>query len=330
MPAEPRWWYRPPGLIAAALAPVAATYGAIATRRLSLPATYVSKLPVICIGNFTAGGTGKTPVAAMVAARLQGRGERPAVLTRGYGGTERGPHWVAPGDDTASRVGDEPLLLARTAPVMVSRDRAKGARAIEEDGRASVIIMDDGLHNPTLGKTISIAVVDGPRGFGNGRVIPAGPLRAPVDALTPCLNAIVLNGPLGVGVRLPDALPVLHGRIAANGDVGWLAGAKVVAYAGIGNPERFFATLRGLGARLAETVPFPDHHAFTPADADRLIATGTRHGAKLVTTEKDHVRLTGRLIPLAEQTAALAVTMDLDEAGWAALDGLLARALARR
>jgi tetraacyldisaccharide 4'-kinase len=335
VPREPHWWYRPPGLASRVLGPAAHIYGAIATRRLTAATPYRSRLPVICVGNFTAGGSGKTPVAVLVVQRLMARGERPAILTRGYGGSTRGPHWVDPHRDTAERVGDEPLLLVRHAPVLVAGDRRAGAQAIEVHGGFSVIVMDDGLQNPALAKDLAIAVVDGARGVGNGCVIPAGPLRAPLAVQLPMAKAIVFNGAAAPGVVAAvtgeRAMPILRGALEPSGDVAWLRGARVVAFAGIGNPARFFDTLRGLGASVVATVPFPDHARFAAADARRLIDLAARHDARLITTEKDHVRLAGNpdADALARSAVALPVAMTLTADAARELDGLLDEVLRR-
>lgn len=320
MPREPQWWYQSSGLTPAALSPIAAIYGAVAARRLTSDRAYRSRLPVICVGNFTAGGSGKTPLTAMLLPLLVARGERPAVLTRGYGGRTHGPHWVDVATDTAAYVGDEPLLLARLAPTLVARDRRAGAHQIEDQGRATCIVMDDGLQNAALIKDLTIAVVDGARGIGNGYVIPAGPLRAPMAAQGALVDAIVFNGIPhdGLASRLADesAAPQITARLEPTGDVSWLAGQKVVAFAGIGHPARFFALLERLGAHVVEQVAYPDHAAFTDADADQLTVLAAQHGAQLITTAKDHVRLAGseKRAALAHAAKPLPVAMQLDDA----------------
>ena len=334
MPREPGWWYRHGSAMERALAPFAAIYGHVATQRLTRGTPYRSRLPVVCVGNFTAGGSGKTPFTAMLAERLIARGERPAILSRGYGGSERGPHWVHRQADISARVGDEPLLLARIAPVMVSRDRKAGAIAIEAAGAHTVILMDDGLQNPALVKDLSFAVIDGARLLGNRAVIPAGPLRAPLDVQLPLVQAIVYNGP--VSGHFEDELgwrreiPALHASLTTTGV--WLGGQRLVAYAGIGNPDRFFDTARALGATLVEAVAFPDHARFTDNDATRLLETAARHGASLITTEKDQVRLAGstKLEALAAASAVLPVRMALASGDEGVLDGLLDSLFCRR
>lgn len=339
---EPAWWYAPsPGLVGRILEPAGALWGFIAQRRIAQGSPYRAPVPVICIGNFTAGGTGKTPLALEVAGIVHAMGLKPAFLSRGYGGRTRGPHWVDAARNRSADVGDEPLLLAAHHPTLVARDRATGARAIVESPTSpDVIIMDDGLQNPSVAKDLTIAVVDGARGIGNGRVIPAGPLRAPLAFQLTLVDAVVINrGTEGGASGFADHLrtdfegPVLDARIAPSGDTSWLTGAPVVAFAGIGVPERFFSTLRALGARLADAIAFPDHHAFTPADATRLLDLAREHGATLVTTEKDRVRLAGPDEPLATlrgAARALPIRMTLEARDEGRLAALIEGAVGRR
>ncbi len=293
----PDWWYRANGARdwrARALKPVSAIWGRVAARRIENSQPYRSRLPVICVGNFTAGGTGKTPLVMHLVEQLTARGERPVVLTRGFGARETGPLWVDAGRASARDVGDEPLLLASVAPVMLARDRRKGADAIEASGRdVSVIVMDDGLQNAALAKDLSIAVIDGTRGIGNGLVMPAGPLRAPLAFQLGLVDALVVNGETSdLGAEFPRFKgPVFKGTLEPTGDVDWLKGARVTAYCGIGNPQRFFATLIDHGATLVERVAFADHHPFAKSDAERLEATAIASKSCLVTTEKDWVRI---------------------------------------
>lgn len=298
---EPAWWYDANHSVAQRLLhPIGAVWGAIAKRSYEKATAYRSRLPVVCIGNFTAGGTGKTPLAVQVAGELQHLGRKVVFLTRGYGGRVAGPYWVE-AFDKAADVGDEPLLLARQAPTLVSRDRAAGAKVIEGGDRpADVIIMDDGLQNPLLVKDVSLAVVDGRRGLGNGRVIPAGPLRAPLDFQFGLADAIVVNVPQDAEAdpaptadwlrqRFPG--PVLSASVQPTESVAWLENADVVAFAGTGAPQRFFDLLRRFGANVVHAVPFPDHHPFSETDAQRLLGLASATSATLVTTEKDWVRM---------------------------------------
>lgn len=291
------FWWRRPGLLSALLAPLAWVYGAVASRRLR-QAGAQAQVPVICIGNPTVGGAGKTPVAIAVARMLLAAGRRPVFLTRGYGGRLAGPVHVDPATHRASDVGDEPLLLARVAPVIVARDRLKGAQAAQALG-ADTIVMDDGFQNPALRKDLSILVVDGGRGLGNARVLPAGPLRAPMAAQFERAHALVVVGEAGgaqdvIAIAEKRGLPLLRARIAPQPDaIARLQGHRLLAFCGIGDPDRFVATLRAAGLDVRNERAFPDHHRYTPQEAESLLAGAEACGLKLVTTEKDWVRLAG-------------------------------------
>ncbi len=326
---EPSWWHGPADArVVRLLAPLARLYADRATRRLSARQPYRSRLPVLCVGNLTAGGTGKTPLAIYIAERLTEMGETPAILTRGYGGRLKGPHWVDHFKDRARDVGDEPLLLARTAPTLVARDRRAGAIAIETAPQHfSVIIMDDGLQNPALAKDLSFAVIDARRGVGNGQVIPAGPLRAPLDVQLPLVDAVIVNRPPNAGESAPhegdewaanrlDVMrrefpgPVLAAHTAPQGDLQWIGQDPLVAFAGIANPDRFFALLEQCGGRIVERQSFKDHHAFSASDVRHLIERAQALGATLVTTDKDHARLTGGR-PDMERLAGISRTLSI-------------------
>ncbi|MGU3667760.1 tetraacyldisaccharide 4'-kinase [Methylobacterium sp. A49B] len=291
---------RPPGFWAAGadhpaarcLAPLGAAYGALVSRRMDRPGV-AAGCPVVCLGNFTLGGAGKTPAALAVAALLADLGRAPAFLSRGYGGRMVGPVQVDPERHTATEVGDEPLLLARRAPAVVSRDRPAGAALCRSLG-ADAVVMDDGLQNPILAKDLSLAVVDGPAGLGNGLPFPAGPLRAPLARQWPHVSGLIVVGDGAAGDVLAReaerrGLPVYRARLVRDGDA--LAGRRCLAFAGIGRPEKFFATLAEAGAEVAGTRAFPDHHPYRERDLAALAAEARRLGADLVTTEKDAVRL---------------------------------------
>lgn len=291
------------------LAPVASVYGRIAGRRVEQPPTYRSHLPVLCVGNFTAGGTGKTPLSIALADMVRELGREPVFLTRGYGGSAHGPLIVDVHTSTAAETGDEPLLLARAAPTVVARDRVAGIHTIEKKFPGNtVVIMDDGLQNPALAKSFTIAVVDVMRRFGNRHCLPAGPLRAPLKAQLPRADAIVINGDADTVTEskaLADVTQVFGGlilraRVAPAGDLKWLNNAGVLAYAGIANPARFFRLLEAQGARLIGRRTFSDHHTFTDAEASELLKDAEAIGARLVTTEKDFVRLHGTTGPRGE------------------------------
>jgi len=317
MQASAFWWDKP-GAMAALLSPFASVYGAIAARRLERPGERAG-LPVICVGNPTVGGAGKTPTAMMIARLLIEAGERPSFLTRGYGGTRSGPV-IVDATHTAEEVGDEPLLLARVAPTIVARDRVAGARHAVEKG-ASVIVMDDGFQNPSLAKDLSILVVDGARGLGNARVLPAGPLRAPLEPQLDRADAILIVGEVSGAAPLVTAargrkLPLFHANLEPDrGAVEALAGTKVLAFAGIGDPEKFFATVARAGIDAPARRGFPDHHRYSARDAKALIEETAAKSLSLLTTEKDAARIQGdpALSDLAAGTRALPVSLTVAE-----------------
>ena len=329
---EPDFWWRKAGFRAALLAPLAAGYGAVAARRMARAGERAG-VPVICVGNFTLGGSGKTPTAMLLAGMLAGMGERVFCLSRGYGGSHAGPKLLAAGD-RADQVGDEPLMLARVAPTVIARDRAAGARLAREHG-ANVIVMDDGLQNASLAKDFTVAVVDGRRGIGNGKVFPAGPLRAPLAAqLARCDALLVVGEESGAADVIAAAqargLPVLHGRLIPDAtSVAALTGRQVLAFAGIADPEKFFATAGAAGIAVAQTKAFPDHHRFTVEEVAALIMQADENGLALLTTEKDRARMIGDPITesLAAQAHVLPVTMQVEETE--ELRRLVAAALSR-
>jgi tetraacyldisaccharide 4'-kinase len=269
----PRFWSAPDHPAARLLAPVGAAYGALTAARMDRAGTR-APCPILCLGNFTLGGAGKTPTALALAAMLRDLGAEPAFLSRGYGGRLAGPVRVDPGRHGADAVGDEPLLLARHAPTIVARDRVAGARACAAAG-ARVVVMDDGLQNPSLAKDLALAVVDAGAGLGNGRPFPAGPLRAPLARQWPHVGGLVLIGEGRAGEdvgtqALARGLPVHRARLVpVAGD--W-AGRRAVAFAGIGIPQKFFDTLRAAGAEIAAARAFPDHHRYTAGDLSGLAA----------------------------------------------------------
>ena len=293
----PGFWTKGPGHPAArCLAPLGAVYGALVARRMGHPGAEAG-CPVVCLGNFTLGGAGKTPASLAVARVLAELGRAPAFLTRGYGGRSVGPVRVDPARHAAAEVGDEPLLLARRAPTVVSRDRPAGAALCRSLG-ADVVVMDDGLQNPALAKDLSLAVVDGLAGVGNGLPFPAGPLRAPLARQWPHVAGLIVVGDGAPGDALAReaarrGLPVHRARLIRKTEdpAGDLAGRRCLAFAGIGRPEKFFVTLAEAGAEIAGTRSFPDHHPYREAELAALAAEAQDLGADLVTTEKDAVRL---------------------------------------
>src|SRR5580700_3685490 len=314
---EPAFWWRPRGGML--LAPLGVIYGAFAAARMQTPGAS-AVVPVICLGNLTVGGAGKTPAALAVAHLLLAARERPFFLSRGYGGKLAGPVRVDPSFHRATDVGDEPLMLARLAPTIVARDRVAGARVARSSG-ASVIVMDDGFQNPSLSKDLAILLVDGRRGIGNGRIIPAGPLRAPLEIQIARAQAIVVVGPPNRAGKVLDTarrygVTVFHGRLEADrNSLAALGKRKVLAFAGIGNPEKFFATLTEAGIAVAARSSFPDHHRYTAAEAQGLVARAQAENLVLITTEKDHARLAGdpALAALAAHASTLPVRLVIDE-----------------
>lgn len=314
---EPAFWWKPGG--GRLLSPLGAIYGAAAALRLQAGGRSAG-LPVICIGNLTVGGGGKTPAALAAVRLLLAAHERPFFLSRGYGGRLAGPVLVNPSVHGAADVGDEPLLLARLAPTVVARDRIAGAQAARFGG-AGLIVMDDGFQNPSLRKDLAILVVDGRRGIGNGRIIPAGPLRAPLNAQIARAHALLIVGPGEAGEAVAEigrrrGLALFHGRIEPDRQtLAALGGRKILAFAGMADPEKFFATLADANVAVAERQEFADHHCFTPAEAQALLARAQAQNLVLLTTEKDHVRLAGAplLEALAARAGALPVRLVIEE-----------------
>jgi tetraacyldisaccharide 4'-kinase len=290
------WWEETPTAVARLLTPLGTLYGTMTARRMRQAGTSVSR-PVICVGNFIAGGAGKTPVAAALAEILQSAGASPVFLSRGYGGSHRGaPRQVIPGRDRAGEVGDEPLLLARIAPAFICADRVAGAESCVAAG-ADVIILDDGLQNPRLHKDLTLAVVDGASGIGNGLCLPAGPLRAPLLDQWPFVQAVVVVGEGAAGACVAtqaraQGLPVFEARLVPDpAQSARLCGQRVYAFAGIGRPEKFFATLRQAGAKIVGQRAFADHQPYTTADLAEIRQQAAAKNAVAVTTEKDLVRI---------------------------------------
>ncbi len=319
----PAFWWREGGL-GALLAPAAALTGWLTARRVARTG-WRAPVPVLCCGNVTVGGAGKTTLALDLGARLLARGVGVHFLTRGYGGRGRGVHRVAPGD-TAAMVGDEALLLAQCAPTWRGADRAAGARAAIAAG-ATALVMDDGLQNPGLVKTMALLTIDGRGGFGNARLLPAGPLREQVGSAARRCAAAVLIGEdaRGAAALLPPALPVLRAWLRPDAAARTLAGRRVFAFAGIASPEKFFTTLREAGAELAACRGFSDHHPFSAREQSALLAEAARLGACPVTTPKDACRLAPEVRALVHVAGVELVWADA-----ARIEALLDDALAMR
>ena len=333
--ATPRWWYkrhlsaREGGMpaIRGLLTPVSWVWAAVTARRIANTAPVDPGVPVICVGNLTVGGTGKTPVVRALAARLAARGKAVHLLSRGYGGRLEGPVRVDPAAHTTADVGDEPLMLARDYPVWVARDRAAGAKAAAADG-AEVIVMDDGHQNPSVRKALSLVVVDGETRdgdwpFGDGRVFPAGPMREPLKGGLARAGAAIVLLPADLATVDPEllgalaAVPVLVAHLAG---VCAPPPGPQVGFAGVGKPWKVERALQAAGCDLVDFAPFPDHAAYEDAVLRRLADRAAQFSAGLVTTEKDWVRL-----PAAWRAKITPWPVQAEFDDWTALDALLAK-----
>lgn len=314
----PPFWYEPAGLQARLLAPAAAVYGFMARRRLDREDVPHVPVPVLCVGNLTVGGTGKTPVALALAGAALAAGHRPGFVSRGYGGSHVRPHLVDLAHDTARSVGDEPLLLARMAPTVIAANRHAAAMRLVDDG-ATFVIMDDGFQSRSLGYDLALVVLDMKRGIGNGHVIPAGPLRAPLRDQLRRSDRLLAVGDGNAGDAVIRAAaragkPCMQARLVPEVPPA-IVNRELLAFSGIGDPEKFHDTLTAAGLHLSAVRTFGDHHAYTVADAEMLLAKAKGEGLTLVTTAKDHVRLShteGPLAALREQSHVLPVTMVFD------------------
>ena len=317
---EPAFWHRQSSWISLLLTPLGALYGLVTGRRLQREG-FDAGIPVLCVGNYHVGGAGKTPAVLALTKVLRDLGETPVVLSRGYGGRLQGPIKVDPERHAAVDVGDEPLMLARTVPVVVARDRIGGVALARSQG-ASVIVMDDGFQNPAIAKDASLIVIDGERGLGNGRVFPAGPLRAPLPPQLARTDALIVVGdgsaaePVTVAIAAMGRLVLSAHLRADDAPVALLRGRRVLAFAGIGDPARFFRMLPTYGIEVVLERAFADHHPFSESQIETLIAEAKRDALTLVTTEKDLARLrkAGGLPCWAKDIVPFAVTLEFDSA----------------
>ncbi|NPU67399.1 tetraacyldisaccharide 4'-kinase [Bradyrhizobium sp. 83012] len=331
---EPAFWHRPRSWQSRLLSPISLLYGAVAARRMTRTGINAG-VPVICVGNYHVGGAGKTPMVLALTSLLRELGEQPVVLSRGYGGRLRGPVLVDPAAHDAGDVGDEPLMMAARVPVVVSRDRAEGVGLVKVQG-ASVILMDDGFQNPSIAKDLALIMLDGVRGLGNGRVFPGGPLRAPLPPQLSRTDALVVigegNASEAVALRVAAAgKPVFRARLQPDPQVvAALMGRPILAFAGIGDPQRFFRTLRASGLDIKAEQAFADHHPFTADDIGALVRAAKRDGLSLVTTEKDLARLRVSGAEQREDQRDLAITafpVTLEFSDLPALRGLITQRL---
>jgi tetraacyldisaccharide 4'-kinase len=317
---EPAFWCRPPSWKSHLLRPLGALYGAIAARRLQRKG-FDAGVPVFCIGNYHIGGAGKTPTVLALVNMLRDLGETPVVLSRGYGGRLHGPVMVDPARHLAIDVGDEPKMLGQTVPVAVARDRIGGVALARSQG-ATVIVMDDGFQNPAIAKDASLIVIDGERGLGNGKVFPAGPLRASLSPQLERTDALIVVGDGSAADKTVAAIaargkPVLRSHLTPDtASVAALAGKRVLAFAGIGDPPRFFRTLRASGIEVIRERAFADHHAFSKSELEALLAEAGRDGLTLVTTEKDLARLHGAAgsPAFSREVVPFSVTLEFEDA----------------
>ena len=316
---EPAFWYRPSSWSSLLLMPLGAIYGWVAGQRLQRTG-FDAGIPVLCIGNYHTGGAGKTPTVLALTKLLRELGETPVVLSRGYGGKWQGPVKVDPAKHIAANVGDEPLMLVLTVPVVIARNRVDGVALARSQG-ATVILMDDGFQNPAIAKDASLIVIDSERGLGNGSVFPAGPLRAPLKPQLARTDALVVIGDGHAAASVAADItsrgkPVLRAHLKPDAvSLAALSGKRVLAFAGIGDPGRFFRTLRDAGIDVARERAFADHHPFSQGEIEALVGEAQGDGLTLVTTEKDLARMRGSENGAgAGDIVPFAVTLEFDDA----------------
>ncbi|MBT6122947.1 MAG: tetraacyldisaccharide 4'-kinase [Candidatus Puniceispirillum sp.] len=318
----PEFWNHK-GITSTALLPLAALWSLATHLRDHLAKQTSVALPVICIGNLSAGGTGKTPLVSLLYDRLVDAGMNPVILSRGYGGSQKGPLWVDGTIHTAADCGDEPLMLAEGRDVIIGRDRIVAAQTIINRGIHNIILMDDGLQNPYLNKDMAVGVFDGTAGIGNGRLLPAGPMRVTFDAGLASLDFAFINGEdeHELAKAIDGRVPIMTGTVVADQTIITdLGDAPLLAFAGIGRPQRFFRTIEKVGGTIVQSLAFADHHLYTQSDLSRLQEDSIRLGANLITTQKDWIRLPSEW---RERISFLPITMQTD-----AIDELLGHIMA--
>lgn len=294
----PNFWYEKPGLLARLLQPFSLLYGFFSKPLGRIAAPIKLPVPVICIGNVTAGGSGKTPVTADIAKKLQDLGAMPHIISHGYGGHLLGPVRVDPREHSVGQVGDEPLLLARIAPTWVAKKKIEGMEAAIQAG-ASILLLDDGLQNHTVAKDFSFLVIDGLRGLGNGMLLPAGPLRENLEAGLAKAGAVILIGEDRTGLRLflQKDRPLLDATTCTFAVTGDLRGKLVYAFCGLGHAAKFYEGLRAAGAQVKGARDFPDHYMWSTYEMEQILAAAEALKALPVTTLKDSVRVPESFLP---------------------------------
>ena len=318
----PEFWNNK-GVASTALLPLATIWATATHLRDRLAKQVSADLPVICIGNLTAGGTGKTPLVSLLYDQLTEAAKSPVIMSRGYGGSQKGPLWVDGMLHTAADCGDEPLMLAEGRDVIIGRDRVLAAQAISNRGIHDIILMDDGLQHPYLAKDMTIGVFDGSAGIGNGRLLPAGPMRVAFDDGVASLDIAFINGDdeHDLTKAINGRVPIMTGNVVADPTIiADLGDAPLLAFAGIGRPQRFFRTIEKVGGNLVQSLAFADHHPYTQSDLTRLQEDAIRLGASLITTQKDWIRLPSEW---RERISFLPITMQTD-----AIDELLGQIMA--
>ena len=318
----PEFWNNK-GVASTALLPLATIWATATHLRDRLAKQVSADLPVICIGNLTAGGTGKTPLVSLLYDQLTEAAKSPVIMSRGYGGSQKGPLWVDGMLHTAADCGDEPLMLAEGRDVIIGRDRVLAAQAISNRGIHDIILMDDGLQHPYLAKDMTIGVFDGSAGIGNGRLLPAGPMRVAFDDGVASLDIAFINGDdeHDLTKAINGRVPIMTGNVVADPTIiADLGDAPLLAFAGIGRPQRFFRTIEKVGGNIVQSLAFADHHPYTQSDLTRLQEDAIRLGASLITTQKDWIRLPSEW---RERISFLPITMQTD-----AIDELLGQIMA--
>ena len=309
----PEFWNNK-GIASTALLPLATIWASATHLRDRLAKQVSADLPVICIGNLTAGGTGKTPLVSLLYDQIIEAGKSPVIMSRGYGGSQKGPLWVDGMLHTAADCGDEPLMLAEGRDVIIGRDRVLAAQAISNRGIHDIILMDDGLQHPYLAKDMTIGVFDGSAGIGNGRLLPAGPMRVSFDDGVASLDIAFINGDdeHDLTNAIDGRVPIMTGNVVADQTIiADLGDVPLLAFAGIGRPQRFFRTIEQVGGNIVQSLAFADHHPYTQSDLTRLQEDAIRLGANLITTQKDWIRLPSEwrerisFLPITMQTGAI-------------------------